>query len=145
MPGKHSLTTYVRRNLKIMAMNLINVCQQVAAIHLVESFDAACQIPPEYNSAGRYCTISVKVVVRVRVPVEDVAEAETVTFDEPAGVPGSPPPLPELEPPPQLTIGIMQIAIARAANADQRPFCGVELKIIATAKASADANHNRCP
>jgi hypothetical protein len=42
-----SLTIYVRRNLKIMAMNLINVCQQVAAIHLVESFDAACQIPPE--------------------------------------------------------------------------------------------------
>jgi hypothetical protein len=97
------------------------------------------------DSAGRYCTISVKVVVRVRVPVDDAAEAETVTFDEPAGVPGSPPPLPELEPPPQLAIGIMQIAIARAANADQRPFCGVELKIIATAKASADANHNPCP
>lgn len=97
------------------------------------------------DSGGRHCTTSEKAAERVRVPVDDVAAAVTVTFDEPTGVPGSPPPPPEPEPPPQLAIGMTEIAIASTAKADQRLFCGVEPKINTAANAKDDAKNNSVP
>ena len=85
------------------------------------------------------------VVERTRVPLDDVAEAATVTVEEPIGVPGSPPPPPDPDPPPQLMIGVTEIAISSAASIDQRSRFGAAPRNRTPANASPEVAHQFVP